>query len=70
MTETRALTLIWPGATLLSARTEAPPFSKLMPSYHVPGLWEGILGSLVIMAVNWAIGARVGATVGLAARAG
>jgi len=30
-------------------------FSWLMPSYHVSGLWAGILGSLVIMLVNWLI---------------
>jgi putative membrane protein len=35
-------------------------FSKLMPSYHVPGLWEGILGSLVIMVVNWVLGGLFG----------
>ena len=35
-------------------------FSHLMPGYHVNGLWAGILGSLVIMAVNWAIGALFG----------
>ena len=29
-------------------------FSKLMPGYDVDGLWAGILGSLVIMVVNWA----------------
>ncbi len=28
-------------------------FSKLMPGYDVDGLWAGILGSLVIMVVNW-----------------
>src|SRR5512145_792002 len=30
-------------------------FSKLMPGYAVSGLWAGILGSLVIMVVNWVI---------------
>jgi putative membrane protein len=30
-------------------------FSKLMPAYGVDGLWAGILGSLVIMVVNWVI---------------
>jgi putative membrane protein len=35
-------------------------FSHLMPGYQVNGLWAGILGSLVIMAVNWAIGALFG----------
>jgi len=35
-------------------------FSKLMPGYNVSGLWAGILGSLVIMAVNWVIWAVVG----------
>ncbi len=28
-------------------------FSTLMPGYRVAGLWAGILGSLVIMVVNW-----------------
>jgi putative membrane protein len=31
-------------------------FSKLMPGYDVSGLWAGILGSLVIMLVNWVVG--------------
>jgi putative membrane protein len=31
-------------------------FSKLMPGYDVSGLWAGILGSLVIMVVNWVVG--------------
>ena len=31
-------------------------FSKLMPGYDVNGLWAGILGSLVIMVVNWVVG--------------
>jgi putative membrane protein len=31
-------------------------FSKLMPGYDVAGLWAGILGSLVIMVVNWVVG--------------
>jgi putative membrane protein len=35
-------------------------FSKLMPGYSVDGLWAGILGSLVIMIVNWLIHAVVG----------
>jgi len=35
-------------------------FSKLMPGYTVSGLWAGILGSLVIMIVNWLIWAIVG----------
>jgi len=35
-------------------------FSQLMPGYHVSGLWAGILGSLVIMAVNWVIHALSG----------
>jgi putative membrane protein len=30
-------------------------FSAFMPGYHVAGLWAGILGSLVIMIVNWMI---------------
>jgi putative membrane protein len=34
-------------------------FSKLMPGYTVSGLWAGILGSLVIMVVNWVIWAFV-----------
>lgn len=35
-------------------------FSKLMPGYNVDGLWAGILGSLVIMVVNWVVGALFG----------
>jgi len=35
-------------------------FSKLMPGYTVSGLWAGILGSLVIMIVNWLIWAFLG----------
>jgi putative membrane protein len=35
-------------------------FSKLMPGYDVDGLWAGILGSLVIMVVNWALSAFAG----------
>jgi putative membrane protein len=31
-------------------------FSKFMPGYDVNGLWAGILGSLVIMLVNWVVG--------------
>lgn len=31
-------------------------FSKLMPGYDVDGLLAGMLGSLVIMLVNWVIG--------------
>jgi len=31
-------------------------FSKLMPGYDVSGLWAGILGSFVIMVVNWVVG--------------
>lgn len=34
-------------------------FSMLMPGYTVNGLWAGILGSLVIMVVNWLIWAFV-----------
>jgi putative membrane protein len=34
-------------------------FSKLMPGYTVSSLWAGILGSLVIMVVNWVIWAFV-----------
>ena len=30
-------------------------FSKFMPGYNVNGLWAGILGSLVIMIVNWMV---------------
>jgi len=36
-------------------------FSAFMPGYHVAGLWPGILGSLVIMIVNWAVSALFGA---------
>lgn len=35
-------------------------FSWLMPAYQVHGLWPGILGSLVIMVVNWVIWAFLG----------
>ena len=35
-------------------------FSKLMPGYDVSGLWAGILGSLVIMVVNWVASALFG----------
>ena len=35
-------------------------FSWFMPSYRVDGLWAGILGSLVVMAVNWLIWAVLG----------
>jgi putative membrane protein len=35
-------------------------FSAFMPGYHVAGLWAGILGSLVIMIVNWAVHALFG----------
>jgi putative membrane protein len=35
-------------------------FSKLMPGYDVAGLWAGILGSLVIMVVNWVVSALFG----------
>ena len=35
-------------------------FSKFMPGYNVDGLWAGILGSLVIMIVNWAVHALFG----------
>jgi putative membrane protein len=35
-------------------------FSKLMPGYDVGGLWAGILGSLVIMVVNWVVPAFFG----------
>ena len=27
-----------------------------MPGYDVAGLWAGILGSFVIMLVNWVVG--------------
>jgi putative membrane protein len=37
-------------------------FSAFMPGYHVAGLWAGILGSLVVMIVNWAIHALFGGT--------
>ena len=35
-------------------------FSQLMPGYNVSGLWAGILGSLVIMVVNWLVNAVFG----------
>lgn len=35
-------------------------FSHLLPGYHVSGLWAGILGSLVIMVVNWVVSAVLG----------
>ena len=35
-------------------------FSTLMPGYSVDGLWAGILGSLVIMVVNWVASALFG----------
>jgi len=35
-------------------------FSWFMPTYRVDGLLAGILGSLVIMVVNWLIWALVG----------
>jgi putative membrane protein len=35
-------------------------FSKFMPGYDVDGLWAGILGSVVIMVVNWVIHALFG----------
>jgi len=35
-------------------------FSAFMPGYHVAGLWAGILGSLVIMIVNWVVHALFG----------
>ena len=35
-------------------------FSKFMPGYNVDGLWAGILGSLVIMVVNWVASALFG----------
>jgi putative membrane protein len=35
-------------------------FSQLLPGYHVSGLWAGILGSLVIMVVNWVVHALFG----------
>jgi putative membrane protein len=35
-------------------------FSQFMPGYHVSGLWAGILGSLVIMVVNWLVHALFG----------
>jgi len=37
-------------------------FSKFMPGYDVDGLWAGILGSLVIMVVNWVVSALFGGT--------
>jgi putative membrane protein len=36
-------------------------FAQLMPGYDVSGLWAGILGSLVIMVVNWVVHALFGA---------
>ena len=36
-------------------------FSAFMPGYHVAGLVPGILGSLVIMVVNWVVHALFGA---------
>jgi putative membrane protein len=35
-------------------------FSAFMPGYHVAGLVPGILGSLVIMIVNWVLHALFG----------
>jgi putative membrane protein len=35
-------------------------FSLFMPGYNVSGLWAGILGSLVIMVVNWIVSALFG----------
>jgi putative membrane protein len=35
-------------------------FSQFMPGYQVSGLWAGILGSLVIMVVNWIVSALFG----------
>jgi putative membrane protein len=35
-------------------------FSRFMPGYDVSGLWAGILGSLVIMVVNWVVSAVFG----------
>lgn len=35
-------------------------FSTFMPGYRVDGLWAGILGSLVIMVVNWLVHALFG----------
>ena len=35
-------------------------FSWFMPAYQVHGLWAGILGSLVVMVVNWLIWAVLG----------
>ena len=35
-------------------------FSQFMPGYRVDGLWAGILGSLVIMVVNWVVSALFG----------
>ena len=37
-------------------------FSAFMPGYHVAGLVPGILGSLVIMIVNWVVHALFGGT--------
>ena len=35
-------------------------FSAFMPGYHVAGLVPGILGSLVIMIINWVVHALFG----------
>jgi putative membrane protein len=35
-------------------------FSQFMPGYNVDGLWAGILGSLVVMVVNWVVHALFG----------
>ncbi len=35
-------------------------FSWLMPAYRVDSLWHGILGSFVIMVVNWLVWAVLG----------
>jgi len=34
--------------------------AKVLPGYHVSGILAGILGSLVIGVVNWALGALFG----------
>jgi len=31
--------------------------SWILPGYHVSGIWAGIVGSLVMMVVNWILGA-------------
>jgi len=31
-------------------------FSHFMPGYRVSGLWAGILGSVLIMVINWVVG--------------